>query len=460
MNSVSPGTGLAMETPTPAPDSPDQAILRALRAGIRRPRVPLFYTLGLALVAGAMVLLPLVYLAMVGAIGYVVYWHATVHIAWIATGTRNVFMVTFVYLGLLLVGLVMVFFLLKPLLARRSQPPQPLALHPGAEARLFAFIEAVCRAVGAPRPRRIDLTTELNASAGFRRGILSFLGGDLVLTLGMPLVGNLTVGELAGVLAHEFGHFTQGLAMRLSYVIACVHGWFSRVVHERDAWDVWLEALAKNPGDLKIGVVVWTAQMGVGLSRTVLRGLMYVGIALSGFLSRQMEIHADACQIRMVGSETFERTSRRFATLQVAVGAAGQVLHEGWSRSGRLPDNLPELIRRIHEDLPPSVIAQIHDTLGLGRTQWFHTHPCAAERIRHARRANEPGILADDRPALVLFEDFDVPARQVTELYYTDELGLPLTAETLVPLAPRTGGDRPSSRSTWPPIWDRHESLP
>ncbi len=40
----------------------------------------------------------------------------------------------------------------------------------------------------------------------------SLWGNDLVLTIGLPLVAGLSAKEFAGILAHEFGHFTQGLA--------------------------------------------------------------------------------------------------------------------------------------------------------------------------------------------------------------------------------------------------------
>ncbi len=424
---------------SPATDQdPDAAALAALRKGIRNPGVPLFYTLGLALVAAAMVLLPLVYLTMVAAAAYAVFWHATTHFHWL-TGSGSphfTFLKFLVYCTILAAGIVVVFFLLKPLFARQPRRAQPLALHPGAEPRLFAFIEAVCRAVHAPKPRRIDLDCRLNASAGFRRGFFSFLGDDLVLTLGLPLVANLTVDELAGVIAHEFGHFTQGLAMRLAYVIDRVNFWFVRVVHQRDAWDEILDEMAANPDDWRIGIVVWIAQAGVGLSRLLLRACMAVGVAISGFLSRQMEYHADACEIRLAGSENFERVTRKLATLSHALQHTYKGVHQGWQHQGNLPDNLPELIRRVHDDLPDDVVHRIHDTLGLHRTRWFHTHPCPAARIRRARLAAQPGILSDDRPAAALFERFDVPARQVTELHYTDDLGLQITPEALLPLAP------------------------
>ena len=76
----------------------------------------------------------------------------------------------------------------------------------------------------------------VNASAGFGRDAGLF-GQNLVLTIGLPLVAGLTARQFAGVLAHEFGHFSQGAGMRLSYVVRSVNAWFARVVFERDGWD-------------------------------------------------------------------------------------------------------------------------------------------------------------------------------------------------------------------------------
>lgn len=427
-----------MDFAPPLTESPDARFLAALQQRLRRPPVSLLYVAGLGLVTLAMLVLPLVYLAVVGAAGYAVYWHATRGFWWHSApgGFRIRFLVVLVYLALLVIGLTIVFFLLKPLLARRRRRAQPLALHPGAEPRLYALIEAISHAVGAPAPRRIDLTCELNASAGFRRGLLSFLGNDLVLTLGLPLVANVTVAELAGVVAHELGHFNQGVAMRLHHVVGRVNGWFLRVVYDRDAWDDALQDAGDHPEEWSVALVVWTAQLGVGLSRLLLSALMHVGIALSAFLSRQMEFHADAFEYAVAGSGTSERTTRKLATLAVAMEQAGRILRDGWRKTHRLPDNLPELLHRVHDGLAPHVIAATDSTLGLERTAWSHTHPCPAERIRRARRAQAPGLLCDDRPASALFERFDVPARQVTELYYTDEMRLPVGPESLVPLDP------------------------
>ena len=71
--------------------------------------------------------------------------------------------------------------------------------------------------------------------------------------------------------------------------------------------------------------------------------------------------------------------------------------------------------------------------MGLGATGVFDTHPSQGDRIRCARRAAEPGVFHLDGPARSLFAHFDIPAKQVTLLHYTDDLGIPAIAAKLVP---------------------------
>ena len=239
-------TALSLEAPPAASAEQPSAveILVAFQGPVPRTPVSIFYQFGLLLVTLMMVLLPLIYLAFVAAAGWGVYYFAT-HCSFLLDMSHSVgrgyILKLICYFGPLFVGLVLVFFMIKPLFARRADRSQPLALNPGVEPTLFAFIAKICELVGAPMPKRIDLDCNLNAAAGFRRGALSLFGHDLVLTIGLPLMSGLTLSEFAGVIAHEFGHFTQGFGMRLSYVIRSVNGWFARVVYERDAWDVSLE---------------------------------------------------------------------------------------------------------------------------------------------------------------------------------------------------------------------------
>ena len=418
--------------------SPDYSILEEFNGTIVCPKTGMLYHGCLFLVAGAMLVLPLIYLAMLGLLGCAVYYHAVndwtpiMNFGGLTGGGRIIILKFLIYFIPLFAGIVVLFFMFKPLLAGRPKRAQPLALNPADNPLLYAFISKICDVVGAPTPQRIDMDCELNASASFRRGIRSMAGNDLVLTIGLPLVANFSAREFGGVIAHEFGHFTQGAGMRLSYVIRSINFWFARVAYQRDAWDEALENWANEVEDGRVAIIVWSVQISVWFSRLILKLLMLAGHIIAGFMLRQMEYDADAYQIKVVGSATFEATHRKFATLDAAMEATYRQIHGRWKKDHHLPDNLSELLRQMHENLPPAVLQKIDDTLGFHRTGLFDSHPSPADRIRRARMAGEPGIFHDDRPASSLFASFEHPARFVTLLHYTDNLGIPVTAPMLL----------------------------
>lgn len=425
----------------------------ALQGEISRRGVSVVYQLGLMVVALVMIVLPLIYIALIGLAGYGVYYHATQHFAPImdwgqVRGGRVMVLKFLVYLTPIFAGSVLVFFMIKPLFAGSPPKAQPYALNPDNEPLLFGFIARICELVGAPLPKRIDLDCNLNASASFRRGLLSLLGNDLVLTIGLPLVAALNMREFAGVIAHEFGHFTQGMGMRLSYVIRSVNGWFARVVFERDAWDVMLEEWAQGE-DLRITVMVWIAQLGVWFSRLVLHGLMLIGHGVSCFLLRQMEYDADSYEIKLAGSEAFESTARKFALYGESLGHAYKEMKRSWNSSHHLPDNLPAFFVQKEGELSFATREKVDGELGLKRTGLFDTHPSDADRIREARKAADPGLFQLERPATELFANFAVPARIVTLLHYQEDLGLPVDSSVLI--STQTEAPPLAARSVAPP---------
>jgi Zn-dependent protease with chaperone function len=412
--------------------SPEQ-IVAAFKGSIRKPRVSVFYHFGSLLVTLVMVILPIIYVAMIVAAGWGIYLYAT-HFTFLLKpgfgGARIYVGKLVLYAAPIIAGAVLVVFMIKPLFRRREKPPQSLAMNPAVEQTLFAFIAHICDAVGAPMPTRIDLDCQLNASAHLRRGILS---KDLVLTLGLPLVGALNTRELAGIIAHEFGHFTQGFGMRLSYVVRAINFWFARVVFERDELDDALENATAEANDGWTMLIVFVTQLGVGFSRMILMGLMYAGHAVSCFLMRQMEFDADSYEIQLSGSQAFEDATVRFNVLRECIRRAYKDSRATWNINKELPENFPAFLLR-HETLMPPIAKQnISDRVGFAKTGWLDTHPCDAERIQRARMAEEPGVFDLELPATELFVNFEAVARQVTMLHYTDDLNIPIAIGKLVP---------------------------
>ncbi|MCA9291566.1 MAG: M48 family metalloprotease, partial [Phycisphaerales bacterium] len=301
-----------------------------------RPAAPL-YILGMVVVGAAVLCLPALYLAAIGAVGTLTVLHATHDLGVLSgQGMRGR---VIIYVLPILAGAALVVTMLKPLFARRRQAPYT-SLNPRDEPTLFAFVHAVADVVGAPRPRRIDITCDPNAAAAYRRGLLSLFGGrDLILVIGLPLVAGMNTRQFAGVLAHEFGHFTQGAGMRMTYLIRSIHHWLARVVYERDAWD---DAIARictgGFGIFGLGV-----QLTVWLARRILWVLMVVSEAISGFMLRQMEFDADRCETLFAGSDAFASTVERLQQLAAGAHLSAMELPER-ARERRLPDDLPAMM--------------------------------------------------------------------------------------------------------------------
>jgi Zn-dependent protease with chaperone function len=430
-------TQLTLDAP-PQPDKPSAAdILAAFNGSIPRTPVSFLYQVGLVLVTLVMLILPVIYVVLVGVTAWGIWLygvHAKSILASSAAGGRFYLLRIIAYIAPLFIGLVLVFFMIKPLFAARAPKAQPLALNPGAEPTLYAFIAKICELVGAPMPKLIELDCQLNAAAGFRRGFASMFSNDLILVIGIPVVASFNLREFAGILAHEFGHYTQGFGMRLNYVVRRINLWFARVVFERDAWDLMLESWAEEAGDFRVMIVVNLARLGVWFSRMILLLLMLIGHAVSCFLTRQREYDADSYEIKLSGSAACEDRVRRFALLGEALGKAYKEMRSTWNLSRRLPDNFPAYLMRQEQAIPVATREMIQNTLGLAQTGLFDTHPSDGDRIRRARQAAEPGIFHLDMPASVLFSNFEGASRQITLLHYAEDLGIPCNAAALYPV--------------------------
>ena len=418
----------------PSPAQLRQQVLAGFRGEIQRVTVSSAYRLGIALTALFMVLLPLIYVSLIGLAIYGVYYHLThSHVMFEhVRGGRVAVFAFLVYLAPLAVGAILIFFMVKPLFAGRGDSGRTRSLTPRSDPLLFEFVEKICATVHAPIPTRIDIDCRVNASAHFRRGWLSIASNDLVLTIGMPLAAGMTLQQFAGVLAHEFGHFSQGAGMRLTYVIRSINFWFLRVVYERDSWDEWLDS-STDDMDLRISWVLYLAKFFVWLTRKLLWGLMLLGHLVAGFMLRQMEFDADRYEARVAGSETFETTCRRLMLLNVGWQGAQSDLSDFY-HEGRLVDNLPRLILVNIEKFPPELRQKLDAIITESKTGLFDDHPADSERIASAKAEQTAGVFHSGLPATVLFQDFDVCAKNVSWDLYCEVLGPDIKPSSLHPI--------------------------
>lgn len=408
-------------TTSPAPQSlSDAQLLSQLQTPIEPIEESGAFTFSVALVALIMVGVMLVYAALVLAsfgFTFLLFMLVLTHPLWL--------------IAALLSG-VFSLFLVKPIFAPASDQGPIHSLDPVYEARLFAFVAQLCNLVGAPQPKRIDVVQDANAAASFRRGFFSLFSDDLVLTIGLPLVSGLNLRQFTGVLAHEFGHFTQGSAMRFSYLINSINNWFARVVFERDAWDEHLDRWAEKAGAL--GGIAILIRLLISLTRWILLGMMYLGNMISCNMMRQMEYDADQHEARVAGSDTFISTSMQLPLLMIACERTKDDVKQSW-REDRLGDNFVTMVQanvgRIHK--APKELSKIRKSILEAETGLFDTHPSTSDRIAQAKDPYWPGVFQLNAPAKILFRDFDGLSRALTLEFYKWALEDEFSAQNLVP---------------------------
>jgi hypothetical protein len=422
----------------------DAQILAAADFSVPRIRPPSGYVAALGVLATALVFVPLIYLALVAFLTWIFLWHAGQTFASLSLGPFFIF-----HVPMAILGGVLIVFLVKPVFFRgKATEEGVVALTREAQPLLFAFVEKTCQSIGVIAPAVIEVDCQVNAHVAMRRGLISVVGGDLTLRIGLPLVAGFSLQQFAGVLAHEFGHFSQIAGRNSSYLIYRMIGYFHRVVFQRDRLDAWLLRLRSNRSARGRLLLFWLLAGPVEAVRGLLWLLMIASEILCSRVRRQMEYDADVVGSQICGVDNFIRVSKLSAFLEIASGRARQDL-AGTLDQLRLADDLPRLIvtnaRQLVEHRGDILAALEKDQTG-----WFDTHPSYADRMRNVKESGAVGLLVCDEPARRLFADFDGLCKSATQSFYRAVLGEKMAAVKMVPateLAAESAGQRQTMKA-------------
>ena len=195
----------------------------------------------------------------------------------------------------------------------KIKPPQGTELSAHQAPQLFAKVDRLRRALGAPQFDHVLVTENFNAGVVQVPRLAVFGWQRNYLLIGLPLMKALTESQLEAVLAHEFGHLAKG------------HGSLSNWIYrQRLRWGRLLEALEAQ------------RSFGSVLFRPFLKWFAPLFNAYSFPLARANEYAADAISVRLTS-----RTSAAEALTGLQV--IGSFLAEGyWSHIGRKADDIPQ----------------------------------------------------------------------------------------------------------------------
>jgi Zn-dependent protease with chaperone function len=304
-----------------------------------------------------------------------------------------------------------------------------LRLEPEAHPELVAFIGQLCAETGAPRPKHIYLTPEVNAAVFYQHPLLSLVWPvRKSLLIGVGLVNALTLSEFKAVLAHEFGHFAQS-SMRLGSYVYSTNRLLHDIVFGRDKWD---ELLAQwRRLDLRVSAVAWVLTGMVWLVRKALE-LAYRGVNLvHAHLSREMEFQADRVAVRVAGSDAIVdalyQINRANEAYQVSLGQLGTALEHQlvsddvyYHQTLRLAElsPAPTIFRGAAVEAPAAARLFTAEEVTL-KAEMYSSHPADHLRELSAKTPYVPAP-ADDRSPWLLFSQPVEVRRLVTGQLYPE----------------------------------------
>ncbi len=404
-------------------------ILNAFQAKVEPVKINLKYRLRITLAALFIMMLPLVYISFITLIIYGIYYHATENLVLFDSGSKLLALI--LYITPIVASSILILFMLKPLFFIFAEQKGRLKLEPLRYPAIFDYVQKICDSVNAPPPSAILVDCEVNASASFNNGFSGMLSNKLVLTIGLPLIAGLDIRSLSGILAHEFGHFSQGAAMRMTYIIYSVLNWLSVAVYHRDIMDQKLNQWAES-NNIVVIVVLQTSRIFIWFTRKFLYYLMKFGYFLNYSMSRQMEFDADRYETRLTGSKNFKHTTIQITRLNIAADAVNEEQNDSWYQNQQLVEDLTVAIVSEYNNQPADMNEQVLEYINEGNTHWQNTHPCDKERIKNAQQEQTDGLFNLTNPASDLITKIDKLSTQLTLLHYRNKLNLPVIKSQLV----------------------------
>jgi Zn-dependent protease with chaperone function len=336
--------------------------------------------------------------------------------------------------------------LIKGLFPRRSvERTTQVEIFEDEHPKFFAFIERITEEIGAPAPRKVFVSADVNAAAIPETSLLNLIvppKKDLLIGLG--LVNSLNLSEFKAVVAHEFGHFSQKTSRVNSYVYIAF-----RVMDNLIAGEDWLDRMIRTAhrahasGLGNVFTVAFLACVGgpIWLTRKAVAGMFYVLHLAHLSLSRQNEFHADRIAVSVAGSnavvhcllrcafgnEVFNQAADDLETASQHKLYTSDLFHhqtaaaERVRRTKRTPRlGLPPALKRPEDGRDVQVFDEDDDT---GVPEMWSTHPSNYDREENAKAIFIPAV-DDERSPWILFSDVEDLKERVTYKFYRLAFGV------------------------------------
>ena len=324
-------------------------------------------------------------------------------------------------------GIIFVF-LIKFLFSVSKDTSEKIKITREKEPALFQLIDETYQQVGAPAPKNVFLTSDVNAFVSYDSSFWSmFLPVKKNLTIGLGLINTTTVSELKSILAHEFGHFSQKSMKVGSYTNQAQKMIYDMLYNN--------EKFYKNIGGVAGVHIVFYIFVMVAVY--FIRGIQWILARLFDFLfskhlslSRQMEFNADAIAAHVVGSQVSAESLLRLNLSEMAFTSPLNFFYK--NNKEYYTDNLyenqtvlldffaKEYDHKIVNHLPVVTLeeSEKYNLSKLNIEDKWSTHPSIKDRVLAIEKENVPSVAVNTNLAKTLVNNFDQYAEAFTKKLY------------------------------------------
>ncbi len=346
-------------------------------------------------------------------------------------------------LSLAVFGLMIFVFLLKFVLGKHKADRSHLSeVMETDEPRLFALIHSTAKEVGTRPPKRVYFSNFVEAAVFYDSSFWSMLlPVRKNLQIGLGLINTTTVTELKGVIAHEFGHFSQQ-TMKVGSYVYYVNQVIFNLVNDNAGFEDWSRRLTRWNSLLS-----WTVELNI----RVIRGIQWVLARLFAIvnkryfgLAREMEFQADEIAARITGSAPLKNALLR---TDLSDFSFGKVIDFFNAKKGEnlvsqnlflnhrfVMNHIANKNNYAFENHFPVVdleqINRYNKSKMVVENQWA-SHPGLGERVGRLEALNIPSTHEDKRPAnSILSNPEQLQERQTSAIFSRVEYPGPTTLMT------------------------------
>ena len=332
-------------------------------------------------------------------------------------------------LGVIGMGIMVFIFLIKFIFKRNIVDRSHLIeIKAADEPRLFALLQEIVDETHTQFPKKVYLSSSVNAGVFYNSSFWSmFFPVRKNLEIGLGLVNGVSEAELKAILAHEFGHFSQG-SMKVGSYVYHVNQVLYNLLYENGTFNLWLQRWGSI--SVYFGIFIWLGSQFIKVVQWIL-GKIYDLVNLSYMgLSRVMEFHADEVAARVVGSEPMITGLSRLEFLDTVFSDVldhyGSKIAACIKTQNVYPQHrfVMQFLAKTYKYPIQNELPQIDSNNNpynksklVINNQWA-SHPDTSDRVKALKTLGIPATALEQQPADHLFEQLPLWQTQLTQILF------------------------------------------